>query len=82
LTTAAAYAHLGAMPMVMITGQRGGFFSITLNRKRTALAAIVETEKWREQFCDRSVPARFHAAWLKPTYGERPRKAAIRTMSG
>jgi hypothetical protein len=43
---------------------RGSFFSITLNRKRTALAAIVERGKSRKQFCDRSARARFHTPWV------------------
>src|SRR5262249_40994527 len=37
LTTAAAYAHLGAMPMIMLTGQKGILFS------RQAKFQIVDT---------------------------------------
>src|SRR5258708_27470504 len=44
---------------------RGSLFSITLNWKRTALAAIVERGKRRKPFCDNSARARFHTAWVK-----------------
>src|SRR5712671_1706711 len=44
---------------------RGKFVSITLNNKRTALAATVEGRKEREQFCAFSARARFHTAWVK-----------------
>src|SRR5258705_6296325 len=52
---------------------RGKFVSITLNNKRTALAATVEGRKERKQFCAFSARARFHTAWVKrrhrPTIG-------------
>src|SRR5882672_7821005 len=43
---------------------RGKFVSITLNNKRTALAATVEGRKERKQFCAFSARARFHTAWV------------------
>src|SRR5258706_13464882 len=39
--------------------------SITLNRKRTALAVTVEGGLGRKQFCALSARARFHTAWVK-----------------
>src|SRR6266403_4186723 len=44
---------------------RGKFVSITLNNKRTALAATVEGRKERKQFCAFSARARFHTAWVR-----------------
>jgi hypothetical protein len=41
------------------------FISITLNRKRTALAVTVEGRQGRKQFCAFSARARFHTAWVK-----------------
>jgi hypothetical protein len=41
---------------------RRTFVSITLNRKRTALAVAVEGGKGRKQFCAFSARARFHTA--------------------
>ena len=41
------------------------FVSITLNRKRTALAVAVERGKGRKQFCAFSARARFHTGWVK-----------------
>src|SRR5947207_14593920 len=38
--------------------------SITLNKKRTALAVTVERRKERIQFCAFSARARFHTAWV------------------
>src|SRR5712691_9640917 len=42
---------------------RRKFVSITLNKKRTALAVTVERRKERKQFCAVSARARFHTAW-------------------
>ena len=42
---------------------RRKFVSITLNKKRTALAVTVERRKERKQFCAFSARARFHTAW-------------------
>jgi hypothetical protein len=42
---------------------RRNFVSITLNRKRTALAVTVERRKGRKQFCAFFARARFHTAW-------------------
>src|SRR5260370_33837058 len=39
---------------------RRKFVSITLNKKRTALAVTVERRKERKQFCAFSARARFH----------------------
>jgi hypothetical protein len=39
------------------------FVSITLNKKRTALAVTIERRKERKQFCAFSARARFHTAW-------------------
>src|SRR3979490_2114266 len=39
---------------------RREFVSITLNKKRTALAVVVEGGKGRKQFCAFSARARFH----------------------
>jgi hypothetical protein len=36
-----------------------------LNKKRTALAVVVEGGKGRKQFCAFSARARFHTAWVK-----------------
>jgi hypothetical protein len=44
---------------------RRKFVSITLNKKRTALAVTVERRKERKQFCALSARARFHTAWVK-----------------
>src|SRR5258708_14697319 len=44
---------------------RRNFVSITLNRKRTALAVAVERGKGRKQFCAFSPRACFHTAWVK-----------------
>jgi hypothetical protein len=44
---------------------RRTFVSITLNKKRTALAGTVERRKERKQFCAFSARARFHTAWVK-----------------
>src|SRR6266446_3678376 len=44
---------------------RRKFVSITLNKKRTALAVTVERRKERKQFCAFSARARFHTAWVK-----------------
>jgi hypothetical protein len=44
---------------------RRKFVSITLNKKRTALAVTVEKRKERKQFCAFSAGARFHTAWVK-----------------
>jgi hypothetical protein len=41
---------------------RREFVSITLNKKRTALAVVVEGGKGRKQFCAFSARARFHTA--------------------
>jgi hypothetical protein len=41
------------------------FVSITLNRKRTALAVTVEGGQGRKQFCAFSARARFHTAWTQ-----------------
>src|SRR5437870_13352334 len=41
------------------------FVSITLNKKRTALAVTVERRKERKQFCAFSARARFHTAWVR-----------------
>ncbi len=44
--------------------------SITLNKKRTALAVTVERRKERKQFCAFSARAGFHTAWTpKRTLG-------------
>src|SRR3977135_604294 len=43
---------------------RREFVSITLNKKRTALAVVVEGGKGRKQFCAFSARARFHTAWV------------------
>src|SRR5258707_13717605 len=43
---------------------RRKFVSITLNKKRTALAVTVERRKERKQFCAFSARARFHTAWV------------------
>src|SRR6266436_4038223 len=45
---------------------RRNFVSITLNRKRTALAVTVEGGQGRKQFCAFSARARFHTAWAQP----------------
>ena len=42
---------------------RRKFVSITLNKKRTALAVTVERRKERKQFCAFCARARFHTAW-------------------
>src|SRR5438477_12561745 len=44
---------------------RRKFVSITLNKKRTALAVTVERGKERKQFCAFSARARFHTAWVR-----------------
>src|SRR6478609_871563 len=44
---------------------RRTFVSITLNRKRTALAVAVERGKGRKQFCAFFARARFHTGWVK-----------------
>jgi hypothetical protein len=44
--------------------------SITLNRKRTALAVTVEGGQERKQFCAFSARARFHTAWFAGTTRE------------
>src|SRR3977135_1562527 len=44
---------------------RREFVSTTLNKKRTALAVVVEGGKGRKQFCAFSARARFHTAWVK-----------------
>jgi hypothetical protein len=44
---------------------RRTFVSITLNRKRTALAVIVEGGQERRQFYAFSARARFHTVWVK-----------------
>jgi hypothetical protein len=44
---------------------RRKFVSITLNRKRTALAVAVERGKGRKQFCAFSARARFHTGWTQ-----------------
>src|SRR6266852_6880098 len=44
---------------------RRKFVSITLNKKRTALAVTVENRKERKQFCAFSARARFHTAWTR-----------------
>jgi hypothetical protein len=41
------------------------FVSITLNKKRTALAVTIERRKERKQFCAFSARARFHTAWTQ-----------------
>jgi len=43
---------------------RRTFVSITLNKKRTTLAGIVERRKERKQFCAFSTRGRFHTAWV------------------
>jgi hypothetical protein len=43
---------------------RRTFVSITLNKKRTALAGTVERRKERKQFCAFSARARFHTGWV------------------
>ena len=48
---------------------RREFVSITLNKKRTALAVVVEGGKGRKQFCAFSARARFHTAWVKSGSG-------------
>src|SRR5213593_1155651 len=45
--------------------ERRKFVSITLNKKRTALAVTIERRKERKQFCAFSARARFHTAWVK-----------------
>jgi hypothetical protein len=42
---------------------RREFVSITLNKKRTVLAVVVEGGKGRKQFCAFFARARFHTAW-------------------
>jgi hypothetical protein len=54
---------------------RRKFVSITLNKKRTALAVTVERRKGRKQFCAFSARVRFHTAWViryrvEPTAGQ------------
>jgi hypothetical protein len=44
---------------------RRKFVSITMNRKRTALAVAVERGKGRKQFCAFSARARFHTGWTQ-----------------
>src|SRR5713226_6115114 len=44
---------------------RRNFVSVTLNRKRTALAVAVERGKGRKQFCAFSARARFHTGWTQ-----------------
>jgi hypothetical protein len=44
---------------------RRKFVSITLNRKRMALAVAVEGGQGRKQFCAFSARARFHTAWTR-----------------
>jgi hypothetical protein len=46
---------------------RREFVSITLTKKRTALAVVVEGGKGRKQFCAFSARARFHTAWPERT---------------
>src|SRR5712691_10210064 len=48
---------------------RRKFVSITLNKKRTALAVTVERRKERKQFCAFSARARFHTAWVESRCG-------------
>ena len=43
---------------------RRKFVSITLNKKRTALAVTVERRKERKQFCVFLARASFHTAWV------------------
>jgi hypothetical protein len=49
---------------------RRTFVSITLNKKRTALAGTVERRKERKQFCAFSARARFHTAWVRLGSGD------------
>ena len=44
---------------------RRTFVSITLNKKRTTLAGIVERRKERKQFCAFAPHGRFHTAWTQ-----------------
>src|SRR5258705_13777308 len=60
--------------------ERRKFVSITLNKKRTALAVTIERRKERKQFCAFSARARFHTAWTRSgprqqgSGSERPRR--------
>src|ERR1700737_2078181 len=51
---------------------RRNFVSITLNRKRTALAVAVERGNGRKQFCAFFARARFHTGWVKSNDGIGP----------
>src|SRR6266404_1106530 len=59
---------------------RRNFVSITLNRKRTALAVTVEGGQGRKQFCAFSARARFHTAWAQSGHspkGHAPHQLAV-----
>src|SRR3982074_989239 len=60
---------------------RREFVSITLNKKRTALAVVVEGGKGRRQFCAFSARARFHAAWVIFRLGARSCEVRFTSMS-
>src|SRR5258705_10221104 len=51
--------------------ERRKFVSITLNKKRTALAVTIERRKERKQFCAFSARARFHTAWAQSGHADR-----------
>src|SRR5712691_8484886 len=56
--------------------ERRKFVSITLNKKRTALAVTIERRKQRKQFCAFSARARLHTAW-RPKADINPTGCAI-----
>src|SRR3979411_2048285 len=60
---------------------RREFVSITLNKKRTALAVVVEGGKGRKQFCAFSARARFHTAWTQGGHPRLHRPSRVRTRS-
>jgi thiamine pyrophosphate-dependent acetolactate synthase large subunit-like protein len=82
LTTAAAYAHLGAMAMVMITGQKAIRSSRQARfRSSTSSRPCDRSPRWRR----RSSPRRVFRLWFATRSGSRSRRAgpgASRTARG
>jgi hypothetical protein len=60
---------------------RRKFVSITLNRKRTALAVTIERRKGRKQFCAFFARARFHTAWVNRYTGDPAASSAMSAMA-
>src|SRR5258705_8292071 len=78
LTTAAAYAHLGAMPMVMITGQRrSGAAARRASRSSTLSRPCGRSPRWRP----RSSQRRAFPPWFVALFGWRSRNGRARSFS-